>query len=109
MANLGRNRSYGKVKPVVGSQINWGHPLAKGLVGCWLMNERGGRKIIDLSKKRITTFTGNSVLDKLGSQLPSNTGVQADTDYMNLGNITELKKTPFTVIIKVSIFSYPSI
>ena len=49
MANLGRNRSYGKVKPVVGSTINWGHPLAKGLVGCWLMNERRGNKVRDIS------------------------------------------------------------
>ena len=25
------------------SQINWGHPLSQGLVGCWLMNEGGGK------------------------------------------------------------------
>lgn len=36
-------------KPPLGTQINSGHPLAKGLVGCWLMNEGGGNKIYDLS------------------------------------------------------------
>lgn len=35
-------------KPQLGKQINWGHPLAQGLLGCWVMNERGG-KIFDLS------------------------------------------------------------
>ena len=29
--------------PPLGSQINWGHPLSKGLVGCWLMNEGRGK------------------------------------------------------------------
>ena len=36
-------------KPPLGSLINWAHPLAKGLVGCWLMNEGSGNRISDLS------------------------------------------------------------
>lgn len=32
-----------RVKPPFGAaEINWGHPLARGLVGCWLFNEGGG-------------------------------------------------------------------
>jgi len=37
------------LKPVLGSQIQLGHPLAKGLVGCWLMNEGAGNIVQDLS------------------------------------------------------------
>lgn len=37
------------VKPPVGTILNRSHPLAKGLVGCWLMNERGGIRVNDLS------------------------------------------------------------
>ena len=37
------------LKPVLGSQIQLGHPLANGLVGCWLMNEGGGDIVQDLS------------------------------------------------------------
>lgn len=37
------------VKPVFGSQLIRGHPLAQGLVGCWLMNEGSGSAIYDLS------------------------------------------------------------
>jgi len=34
--------SWGTQKPPVGSVVNWGHPLAQGLVGCWLFNEGAG-------------------------------------------------------------------
>ena len=37
------------LKPVLGTQLNLGHPLARGLVGCWLMNEGGGNLVADLS------------------------------------------------------------
>lgn len=37
------------IKPVLGRQLNSGHPLARGLVGCWLMNEGGGNRVADLS------------------------------------------------------------
>lgn len=36
-------------QPPVGTSINKNHPLAKGLVGCWLLNEGGGKKAIDSS------------------------------------------------------------
>ncbi|ODU24833.1 MAG: hypothetical protein ABS95_01390 [Verrucomicrobia bacterium SCN 57-15] len=38
------------MKPNVGARINFAHPLAKGLVGCWLFNEGGGSRIFDLAK-----------------------------------------------------------
>jgi len=38
------------IKPVLGSQLNLGHPLATGLVGCWLMNEGSGNKVFDSSE-----------------------------------------------------------
>ena len=37
------------MKPVLGSQIQLGHPSIDGLVGCWLMNEGSGNIIQDLS------------------------------------------------------------
>ena len=44
-------------KPVVGSQIDWSNPLSRGLVGCWLMNEGGGAKIINLKNSQKETLT----------------------------------------------------
>ncbi len=34
-------------KPPVGVQVNWGHPLAQGLVGCWNFSEGGGTAVYD--------------------------------------------------------------
>lgn len=31
--------SWGKTKPPMGVQIDWTHPLARGLVSCWLFNQ----------------------------------------------------------------------
>ena len=36
-------------KPMLGRQINWAHPLSRGLVGLWLFNEGSGNKVFDLS------------------------------------------------------------
>jgi hypothetical protein len=43
-----KNKS--NTKPSLGSTINTNHPLAQGLIGCWLFNEQTGNKIYDLSK-----------------------------------------------------------
>jgi len=50
------------LKPPAGSQLEIGHPLSNGLVGCWLMNEGGGNKIFDLSGNGNNgTLGGNAV------------------------------------------------
>ena len=36
-------------KPFRGTQLNRTHPLARGLVGCWLMNEGTGNRVFDYS------------------------------------------------------------
>jgi len=45
------------LKPIRGSQLNRSHPLARGLKGCWLMNEGCGGKIFDLSGNGNTLST----------------------------------------------------
>ena len=47
-------------KPALGAQINWSHPLSRGIVGCWLMNEGSGDKIYDLSgNNRVLVASGS--------------------------------------------------
>lgn len=45
------NRRIADQKPPAGSMIDWGHPLAQGLIGCYLMNEGGGNKVFNLACK----------------------------------------------------------
>jgi hypothetical protein len=40
---------WNMTKPPLGAKINFAHPLAKGIVGCWLLNEGMGDKVYDLS------------------------------------------------------------
>jgi hypothetical protein len=50
---------YSQTKPPLGEKINFSHPLAKGLVACYLFSEGNGDKVYDLSGNGNTgTFTG---------------------------------------------------
>lgn len=40
---------YNGVKPILGEQIDWAHPLSTGLVGFWLAGHGGDFKALDLS------------------------------------------------------------
>jgi hypothetical protein len=40
------------LKPTIALQINWSHPLARGLTGCWLMNEATGGIVADCGPHR---------------------------------------------------------
>lgn len=63
------------VKPPMGVQINWGHPLAQGLTGVFLFNEGGGREPHDLTN---LNQTGGWAPINVGHDLvwvPGNTGI----------------------------------
>ncbi len=47
-------------KPLLGRQINWAHPLAKGLIGCWVMNEGSGNKLFNLVNREYNLDFVNS-------------------------------------------------
>jgi len=80
------------LKPVLGSQIQLGHPLARGLVGCWLMNEGSGSKVADLSGNgNVGTLIADThfVGGKFGSAL----SFDGTGDYVDLGNATAFDLT----------------
>lgn len=57
-------KGWGYTKPPLGSQINWGHPLANGMLGCWLFNEGGGSKILNIASPLYHgTLTTNGLTD----------------------------------------------
>lgn len=51
-------KNYRTEKPPAGSSLNFGHPLAQGLVGAWLLNEGGGKKLIDIARKNNGSLLG---------------------------------------------------
>lgn len=74
------------LKPPLGSLINMGHPLTRGLVGAWLMNEGGGSELYDHSGNGLTP-----VLQSTASFSPGDNGqslsFNGTSDYVDFGAI----------------------
>ena len=93
---------YWPQKPPLGVPVNWGDPLAQGLVGCWLMNEGGGNTVYDLSgnghagTKNPTTpwIAGDS-----GPALRFDAAELANTLY--LANDTALVSDAWSVVMRI--------
>lgn len=78
----------GSMKPFSGSRLRIGHPLSRGLISHWLMNEGSGRFINNLNGGGIGTFFGdvNWNVGKFGPCLAFD-GVE---DYVNIPKRTTL-------------------
>ncbi len=88
---LAPTRSIVRPKPLVGTQIDRGHPLARGLVGCWLMNEGAGNLVANAAGPLYKgTFYSSTAL-----WVPTVRGVASSHDgytskrRIKLGNFTD--------------------
>lgn len=89
-------------KPFRGVQLNRTHPLAKGLVGCWLFNEMTGETVFDLSGNGNTGALENGVAwssSKFGGGLKFD-GVDdyVETSLSDIGTGND----PFTISLWVN-------
>ena len=85
---------WGQQKPPMGYGIDWSHPLASGLVGCWLFNEGAGGVANDLSSIG-AKFTTNAQWRNNG--LYYNLNKYSEIPYNNVYNITA---NGFSLIIR---------
>ncbi len=88
---------FGQMKPPLGTLINWGHPLSRGLVAVFLMNEGSGNKITNLviNACDVTTWAGTPRWDA-GSIYFDGTN-----DWLLLS--TALRAAPFTVVSRFNV------
>jgi len=94
------------LKPIRGIRINKSHPLARGLVGYWLLNEGTGSKVFDLSGNGNTgTLQGDThfTSGRFGSALQ----FDGDGDNVNFGNAIfstggEISTEDFTIVLSVN-------
>lgn len=56
------------IKSPFGAVLRRGHPLARGLVGCWLFNEGNGNMVSDLSGNGLTADLSNNITWQAGRQ-----------------------------------------
>lgn len=95
MAILAHPRKW-SFKPPVGTQINWGHPLANKLAVCFLLNEGGGLYLQDIASGGVATninpLQPDWVSDNIGM------GIESGSNFNCFSmNSTEIG-TPFTAI-----------
>ena len=83
-------------KPLLGRQINWAHPLAKGLVGCWVFNEGSGNKVYDIASHKYDLDFNNSPIWSPGKDGYSIFFDDASTEYLQ-NNTTPISGFPFTM------------
>jgi len=75
-------------KPFRGMQIDKAHPLSRGLVGCWVMNESTGDKLFDLSGN------GNHGTNNGADWAPDGLDfVAANDDYISMSDSSTLDIT----------------
>ncbi len=93
-------------KPIRGIQLNKSHPLARGLVGAWLMNEGTGDKVFDLSGNGNTGALIN--MDPFTDWIGTKDGYALDfdggNDYVDSGDlsIAESKNFTYYLIMKTT-------
>ena len=71
-------------QPPLGTPINKSHPLVNGMVGCWLLNEGGGKRAIDST--RLNIIDGNaSAAGMLVTKKNGNCATNTGANYIDLG------------------------
>ena len=76
-----------RVKPPFGAaEIDWGHPLARGLVHCFLMNELAGSPQDLCRYAGTTTFDGSWGIKSRGPAIQTN-GTNQELEWIPRGNL----------------------
>lgn len=99
-------------KPSLGTPINRKHPLARGLVGCWIFNEKAGDTAFDLSGNgNDGTLTNMAVADAASGwgTIKSGEGIKFDgiNDLINLHSKASLDDiNPISICTELYANSY---
>lgn len=97
-----------RIEPTISTGVNPAHPLARSLVGCWLLNEGAGRIVYDASgHHRHGSFSGNPVW----STWPFGHAIEFDgnDDWISMGDCLDLGTDDISVlaIVKYSATNQP--
>lgn len=74
-----------KMKPPTSAGAIQGHPLAKGLVGCWLFNEGAGRRAFDSSANKNHSGDFNGLVNWSRGKLGACLDFAGSNDYFDIG------------------------
>ena len=84
-------------KPLLGRQINWAHPLAKGLVAGWVFNEGSGNKVYDIASHKYDLDFFNGPIwspGNIGHSVLFNSSL---SQFLGRGDLCGISDYPFSV------------
>lgn len=91
----------GNLKPCLGSQLQMGHPLTKGLVACWLMNEGSGIYVNDFSSHSHPAIFSNAARVSVWSPTLYGIGLGCTDDIAVVDNSSQLKEeTDYSIVAR---------
>jgi len=101
-------KTQSRIKPPVWAVVDPNHSLARGLAGCWLLNEGAGRSVRDVAScRRDGNLSGNSIWSagSFGSAIE----FDGADDWISMGDCLDLGADDISVlaIIKYNIASQP--
>jgi len=89
-------------KPLAGDLLDYGNPLAQGLVSLWPFNEDPGNKVFDLVGNNVGTFAGTAPSWSAG-KFGSAVRLPGTNEYVNCGDMSEVEGIDsFTIIVGFS-------
>ena len=105
-----RPKAWGQVKPTPGYGIDWGHPLAKDLLLCYLFNGVGGLPTNVARGRRASAVSGATWGVSLGGEsLNFSTGADSFSDTVVPAELQLAATDPFTIEVIVYVTATPSL
>jgi len=90
------------IKPPLGTQIHAGHPFAKGIRGCWLLNEGVSNNAYDISSYNTTAIITGATRAGQGLKFATN----ADVLNFGSGEFGIVDSQEFTIVIGFNLTSF---
>ncbi len=94
-------RTQSRIEPALCGPVNPAHPLARGLAGCWLLNEGAGRVVHDAAgHHRDGSFSGGPIWS--ASRFGRAIDLDGTDDWISMGDCLDLGTDDVTVLAIVN-------
>jgi hypothetical protein len=94
--------TFWKSSPPSGIQVNWLHPLSRGLVGCWLFNDGSGEQVLDIAGNNHGTLTNmDAPTDWVGGKDGWALDFDGTNDYVRIeDNAAHRLQSPMSIVME---------
>lgn len=92
------DNNWGQTKPPLGSQIDWGHPLSRGLTFCCIINNNNwDRKGINLVDRQVPVISG-TLYTRITPKSFCSRSNSVNTSYLRYAKVNTIPRGQITVV-----------